>query len=1132
MSVLKFTKKSICIFIFTLSFLLAQLGVIFCSTKLVKPVYAAYQPEPVTSLSNADFGDDEDSNSFPQSPSSWVSATGSSSNSSVKAGVIPTSNEGFIQHKKDINLKDNPFRDGDDSEKAVLMIQAKNGPTKYGYRNSSPVPLDKNSFYKVVVWVRTLEGCDGASLYTNLTDSLDEKSNFIGFTTEQNFWNSYTFFIQTKTYESASLELELWLGSKEDASNGTALFDDIYIEKVTHAQYYADGVKAYTGNNSTVRVVDLKSANVVDYSTESTPTANIENGDFEDYTSGTLTGYKLSNYSTTEKNASAIVAPIDTIVSKLSNDGHIDSTANTDIANNLMYSNKEDGHALVISNKERAVMACESTTNFTIAQHQYYKISVYAKTGNLSNGGATITLTQRLTDEEIESGKVAYTASIKDIDTKSNNLPQYNGFQEYSFYVYGNPYRDVELYITFSLGTVDGETKNMVSGFAIFDDVTMELINEKTYTDNSSSTNAKALNCHNESNTSTILNGAFNFTANVNEVATYPLAPKNWTSSETDDSESGIINVNKTHFENNSEKYGLTTNENPGPATTYPGAEKDVNKSVNNVLMIRNKKAAGAVTFKSDTFSLATSTSSTPSIIKVVVYVKTLGNAYASVSLQNNDGVELVSLNKIQSKTVWTPYTLYLKGSCSTQTICLALSTDTAGYAFFDYVSYSTVTIGTDGTSEEEIKSTISDTVAYSDLFIDSFDNCGKEISTNLYTPTTFVKDGELPVGSYFGIVNTTYNPYNSKVRTRTTETNDNALMISNTAPLAFTAKSALTYSLTSGSYYKISVWVHTSDITSEEEVENIGATIELRLKTPETDEEGVEIKNTNIFTGIITDTEENNGWVEYAFYINAEAGKEVNLYLGLGLEDALTQGYVFFDGVSVVDITEDAFTKATEDTDNEFIKTYTFEAATEDTDPENKEDEEDTSTSNNANYWLIIPSVILGVAIIVAIFGYVFKKMPLRRYGKRKFIDKEYDRKTISEENVRKELKAQRDEKLAEIDQKIAAIEKQIAEDKKRYEGLISKEDNTDKRDKLVTTYAKERARNQKLLDNLNTAKTFILDPANIKLEENKEIKKRKRILEEENKQKQKELHKKLNQTQEDVEKEKKVEPKKKSKK
>ena len=63
--------------------------------------------------------------------------------------------------------------------------------------------------------------------------------------------------------------------------------------------------------------------------------------------------------------------------------------------------------------------------------------------------------------------------------------------------------------------------------------------------------------------------------------------------------------------------------------------------------------------------------------------------------------------------------------------------------------------------------------------------------------------------------------------------------------------------------------------------------------------------------------------------------------------------------------------------------------------------------------------------------------------------------------------------------------------------------------------------------LDNLNTAKTFILDPANIKIEEAKEIKRRRKALEEENRQKQKELLKILNEPQEEV----KETPKKKSK-
>ena len=1130
MSKLNFIKKSICLFILAFAVLFAQVGLIFANFNGIDKVFAAYQPEPETTLTNGNFGANADATSYPQKPSNWESTSDSSSDTSVRAGVIPTDGK-FATYKEDINLTSNPARSGDDSEKGVLMIQAKSGETKYGYKNTSSVSFDKNSFYKVSVWARTIDS-NSASIYTNLTDSQNTETNFIEFTTAQNQWATYTFFVQTKTYEDSKFEIELWLGSKNNSASGTVLFDDITVQKITHAQYYADGVLTYKNNmekdgKSTVRVIDLKSANVVNYSTDLNPTINIKNGDFETYTAGATEGFKLAPNSTTEKDATATIKPVDTIHDQLKKDKHIDSSTNRDIANNLMYSNNNGGHALLISNVERAVMGYESTTNFTIAQHQYYKISAYVKTGNLSNGGATITLTQRLTEEEIEAGKKPFTESITDIDTSSNNLPQYNGFQEYSFYVYGNPYRDVELYITFSLGTTaeDG-TKTAVSGFAIFDDVTMELISEKTYSDNASSKNSKTLACHNETDTSTILNGSFNFTANKNEVATYPLAPKNWKYSEEENTQSGIINVNEKHFEKNFVKYGLTAYDNPGPATTYPGAENDVKKSVNNVLMIRNEKTNASASFSSETFNLSSSTISTPSIIKVVVYVKTLNNSRASVSLQNNDGVSLVSINDISSKSVWTPYTLYLKGSCTSQTVKLVLSTDTKGYAFFDYVSYSTVTISEEGTTEEDIRNSTSSTTAYTDLLVDSFINYGKEINTNLYTPSTFVKQNDIPVGTYFGVVDTTYNPYNTKVETKLNENNNNVLMINNTAPLAFNAKSALTYSLNSG-YYKVSVWIHTADITSEEENEDIGATIELKLKTPETDEDGVELENTNVFNKIVTNTEENNGWVEYSFYINAETSKEIQLVLGLGTEEALTQGYAFFDCISVADITEEDFTKATEEKENNCIKTVVFKSETDNNTPEEEKPETETTTPAETNYWLIIPSIILGVTLLVAIGGYAFKKVPFRKYGKRNRIDKEYDRKTIGEENVKKELKQEREKKVAELDAKIAEIEKQITDDKKRYESLISKEDNAEKRDKLFTTYAKERARNQKQLENLNTAKTFLLDPANIKAEEAKEIKRRRKALEEENRQKQKELLKILNEPQEEV----KETPKKKSK-
>ena len=110
--------------------------------------------------------------------------------------------------------------------------------------------------------------------------------------------------------------------------------------------------------------------------------------------------------------------------------------------------------------------------------------------------------------------------------------------------------------------------------------------------------------------------------------------------------------------------------------------------------------------------------------------------------------------------------------------------------------------------------------------------------------------------------------------------------------------------------------------------------------------------------------------------------------------------------------------------------------------------------------------------------------------------------------------MKKERDEKVAEIDNKIATLKAKIDKDKKHYEEEIDKAKSDDKSEKLLTQYAKERTKAQKEIDNLNSAKAFILDPANVKAEEQKEIKHRKRLIEEENKQIKKNLAKKLNES------------------
>ena len=1134
MSKLSFTKKSLFVLVLAIAFVFSQFAVILTSTLFGKSFAEtpSYYSKPVTSsLENANLSEGSGSK-YPQSPSDWSEAENSSSSKSVNAGIVSTNNKEFTDNKKDINLTENPKRSGS-SDEGVLMIQAKNGSSKYGYKNSRSVSLNENSYYKIIFWMRTID-CDGASVYLNISEN--DADNFVAVTSDSGNWSYFTYYIQTNNYDKESLSMELWLGSKSDPASGTVLFDDISIEEVTNTQYI-EGLNTYNLNiaesgKSKIRIIDLKDNNMIEYSTVTTPTGNIQNGDFETFSSTDPVGFKVSSTQSTPANASAKVLPSDSIADILKQDDQIDENADTFIGNNFMYSNKNLGHALLLNNVERAVTGFESTTNFTIKQHGYYRISVYAKTGNLSNDGATITLTEVLSNEEIENGAKPLSTSITGIDTSKSDtgLPQYNGFQEYSFYVYGNPYKDIEVSISFSLGSIVDGTTTKVSGYAIFDDISFETITAETYNSKASGNFAKSFEFHEEKDTSTIYNGAFNVTANKEANNTYPLAPKKWTASE--DNCGGIINVNRTHFNNNALKYGLEQDENPGPATTYPGAEKDITKTVNNVLMVRNTKASGSVSFESDTFSLSSATSSNKQVIKVVVYVKTLSKVanskgIASIAIQDKNGVSLVSINNITSSASWTPYTLYLKNTCATQTLKLVLSADETGYAFFDYITHSTLTMDgeTPDETEESLKEKVSSTVAYTDLENDGFYTAGKEISTNLYTPASYVNANEtLPVGSSFGVIDTTCSPYSDKVTVKESSTDKNVLMIKNSAPSIVTLKSALEYSFSAGSYYKVSVWVYAKDISTEDGTENYGAYLELIPTETEKDEDGNEIitENTNIFKNIKTDSDENNGWVEYCFYVFAEATKKVQLNIGLGSENNLTQGYAFFDDITITDITEETYNELKEANAEEattLFSTYAAPIEDEEENEENKPEEEnpedeEESSEMGINYWLLVPSVILAITLLIAIIGFVIKKVPTRNFTRRRRTEKVYDRKSFDEDLVKEELKKERDEKVAEIDNKIATLQAKIDKDKKHYEEEIDKAKSDDKSEKLLTQYAKERTKAQKEIDNLNSAKAFILDPANVKAEEQKEIKHRKRLIEEENKQIKKNLAKKLNES------------------
>jgi hypothetical protein len=259
-------------------------------------------------------------------------------------------------------------------------------------------------------------------------------------------------------------------------------------------------------------------------------------------------------------------------------------------------------------------------------------------------------------------------------------------------------------------------------------------------------------------------------------------------------------------------------------------------------------------------------------------------------------------------------------------------------------------------------------------------------------------------------------------------------------------------------------------------------------------------------FRGIATDgideDQVNNGWVQYSFYVSSQEDLPSTLTLSLGSSDFPTQGFVFFSDIVIDEIDALTYNDVVED---DFSIRTTAQLPDQSQGPEGPEGP--GTPTDPINLWILIPSLILGVALLVSLVGYTMRRVKIRNPFKRK-VRIDYSRETtLNEEVVRRELAEVREERLRIIDTNIIELNKVIEANKTEYESLTRNEAQKGKLEKIFNSYAKERVKLQKQLDSYISARVHLTDSANIRNEEQREIRRRNLLLQEENKLRQKEI-------------------------
>ena len=641
-----------------------------------------------------------------------------------------------------------------------------------------------------------------------------------------------------------------------------------------------------------------------------------------------------------------------------------DNTVSYVAGSNFSNTSKQNG--LLLSKYGKGIIGVQSDA-ITIDRFGLYELNVWSKTDNANASDISIELLDLTEDSNVSN------ASIKLSSTLTSN-DYTNNWTKNTFRIKGDPHQNREIAIKISINSSSDALK-----YAFFDDVTIYKINATTYSNLSNSSTEFSLD-----ETKSIYlapNYSFNYIENENTNITFPLKPASWTETTTisELSNSGIVNSNYAK-------------SNAGNLPEQISSSKDFN----NFLMIDNLGSTNTITFKSTSISLESD-----SYYKISFYAKTSttgGNVKFKLYTSSNT---LYSQENILATENWKKYTGYIKTSTSSETAYIDLTSDKAqGEVYFDEIIISKLSADAIGKSEKII-----------DYSKDSFEYVENgEIYPSgkyqqPYTWTASSKNDNFNLSNY-GVVDTNKTSNISIIPTA--KDGSGLLYIKNNDENYLYYKRNSSYTLSANTYYKFSVWVKTYEIENE----NDGASVVLTYG----DEKQEFLKiNTNNVDGV-------SEFREVIFYIKATESTNLNVLLGLGDENTLCTGIVFFDNVTLIKL--DSYEEYEKDynANKDSKLTATVVSATDDTNDnseDNKDDNKETTNTTGGIDWLLIPSIITALAILIAIIGFVIRKINFKHHTK---VKTSYDRKqTLIKELDKAERIRVREELLNDLNNDLA---------------------------------------------------------------------------------------------------------------
>ena len=679
------------------------------------------------------------------------------------------------------------------------------------------------------------------------------------------------------------------------------------------------------------------------------------------------------------------------------------SNKNTSESKNITYVGTDystnNSKALVLyTTDEQATYFGYKSKDINVKMHDIVKVSVNAKVADIK-GSAYINLVENtvknMSGNDIET-ITPVTQSIT-ISSNSSNIFQ-NGYTTCSFYIKGR-----SLYNTsFKLELCLGSKSSPASGLVAFDNIKIEEISYSDYSSVSTDTYNVQVALDSDPNSYLISNSAFNVVEKAEKQLSYPLTPSNWTQ-YTDDKNDvvfGVINTNSSVYEVNKEDFkGFT---NPGNPQGFGSVETDTN----NILLMRNvNKTFQSIT--SNAFDVASNSYYKLSFAYNIIETNSETDIFNVYVKDENNQTLYSDQNISRTEGVWKTYTIYINTKAYSNKLNLILTLGQEDETARGIVYLDNVVLAKQENMTADEYNQLAKTNNVLDFQEGNF-NLVEYDKDGIYTPLRYT-ESEKSDYAFGGMIDAedASDAYEIEKSPNNTSALNYIMMLQtfDEATYSLTAKDSL--SLTADSYYKFSIDVKVQgsnilNANKEDYESKFGAKFALS---------GLDQQ----IEGIVS-----SEWTTYTIYVACTYSTDVEIQFSLVSLDNNTSGIAYFDNYKYEVIDSDTYNLAklnTTDTETNLFVDETDEA-----------EDPDTSTPANLEYiWYLIPTLILAVALILALVAYFLKKLKIKKWEKRKI--NEYDRdKTVHRDVIRAEAEKRRDDSVKELKARIAELETEKA--------------------------------------------------------------------------------------------------------